>query len=183
MSNSAYAQFKLEGLEEILRVVRELPDETQKKVLAVAVRKAAAPLVSAAKMFAGRSVRTGALRESITAIVKKGKGGGVYAVVGPARGYFRRGVALKAGDDAKGADMPANYAHLVEFGHVAVARRRGTSRRKRTAIELGFVPARPFMRPALLAAQDAMANAFAAGVDSGITQAVKRLAKNPASRG
>lgn len=40
------------------------------------------------------------------------------------------------------------YAHLVEFGHVAVAPRKGKTRRKGNARDISYVAARPFIRPA-----------------------------------
>lgn len=182
-TNSAFASFKLEGLDEIRNTLKTLPQELQDKVLRVAVGRAAKPLVDAAKMFARRSERTGALRESIGAIVKKGKKGGVYAVVGPRRGYYRGGKALKKGADRRGADQPANYAHLVEFGHVAVAPIKGTTRRKKTARgpQSGprFVSPKPFMRPALLASADRVEAEMAEGVAAGIERQLKRLVKNP----
>jgi len=172
----------LAGLPEIREVLRTLPKETEQKVIAVAMRRAAKPLVSAAKQFAPK--RTGALKESIGFVVRKGRNGrSSYAAVGPASGYYRGGAAVKHGASVRGADNPAKYAHLVEFGHVAVKPQKNTSRRKRTAQAGRFVPAKPFMRPALLAASDAVATELAAGVEQGIAQALKRLAKNPAARG
>lgn len=187
MANSAFSSFRLEGLDDIRNVIKTLPKELQEKIMAVAVTRAAKPLVDTAKMFARRSERTGALKESIGAVVKKGKRGGVYAVVGPRRGYYKGGKKLGKGDDKSGADMPANYAHLVEFGHHVVAPIKNTSRRKKTAktAKSGatFVAAKPFMRPALLAAGDAIATEMANGVADGIERSLKRIVKNPAARG
>ncbi len=167
--------------------MKTLPVELQQKVMAIALARAAKPLVNAAKMFALRSKRTGALVESLGAIVKKDKSGGAYAVIGPRRGYFRGGKKLGKGEDARGADAPANYAHLVEFGHrtaLGGTLTRKSGRGKKGAGQEGkFVPPRPFMRPALLAAGDAVATELANGVSDGIARTLQRIVKNPASRG
>lgn len=182
-ANPAFGRFKIEGLDEIRNVLKTLPQELQDKVMRVAVGRAARPLVSAAKLFAGRSAKTGALRESIGAIVKKGKRGGVYAVIGPRHGYYRSGKALGAGADKRGAADPGNYGHLVEFGHHVVAPVKGTSRRNKNAMAAKsgttWVTPRPFMRPALLAAHDAIIDDMAAGISEGIKKQLDRLVKNP----
>lgn len=190
MANSGFVKFKLTGLEEIRATLRQLPEETQRKVMAVAVRKAAKPMVAAAKTYALRSVRTGALRNSIDVVVKKSRSGDSYAIVGPARGYFVSGKRLKKGADARGADQPANYAHLVEFGHhsaagtgVVLSKTRGKSRRKGTLNAVSFVRPKPFMRPAVLTTQEQVAANMAEGVAAGLAQALKRIVKNPAARG
>lgn len=181
--NSAYSKFKIEGLDEIRSVIKTLPTELQQKVMAVAVKRAAAPLVNAAKLFAGRSERTGALRKSIGALVKKGRDGSAYAVIGAIRGQYRNGKKLGKGESRKGADDPANYAHLVEFGHVAVSPKQGKSLRKRTARPVGFVSAKPFLRPALMSSGDAVATEMANGIADGIERIRRRIVKNPAYRG
>lgn len=168
-------------MDEIRATLRKLPEETQKKVMAVALRRATGPLIAAAKANVPR--RTGALRDSIAAVVKKGSRGGSYVVVGPARGYFSGGKRLGKGESAKGADAPANYGHLVEFGHHAVSPGKGTSRRKKTANTIRFIAARPFLRPALASSQSAVGDQLAAGIAAGIAQALKRIVKNPGSRG
>jgi hypothetical protein len=178
--NSSFVRLRIDGLAEVRRVLEQVPPELRDKVMRVAVGRAAGPLVSAIKLHAGRSVRTGALRESIGAVVRRSKGGtGVYAVVGPRRGYYRGGKAVAKVGAARGADQPANYAHLVEYGHHAVARKVGTSLRKGTATVVGFVPAKPFMRPALASAGEAVLTELARGVEDGIARQLRRLVKNP----
>ena len=183
MSRSSSISFKLSGLDDIRKVLTTLPRELQDKVMRVAVQRAAKPLVSSAKLFAGRSRKTGALVESIGAVVKKGKKGGVYAVVGPRRGYYRGGLALKKGTDRRGANSPAHYAHLVEYGHNVVAPIKGTTRRKNAAKSAAngkaWVAAKPFLRPALMASESAVIGEMAAGVQDGIAKQLKRLVKNP----
>jgi HK97 gp10 family phage protein len=140
------------------------------------------PLVAAIKAYAPK--RTGALRESIGAIVKTNKRtGDTFAVVGPRRGYYRGGAIIGKGADGRGADVPANYAHLVEFGHHAVTPKKGTTRRKKTATSLGFIAAKPFMRPALTASRSAVGDELVKGVKAGLEAALKRIVKNPSARG
>lgn len=177
MSN--FATFKLVGLEEMRATLKKLPEETQKRVLSLAVRRAAMPLVDAIKTRVPK--RTGALRESIGAIVKTNKRtGDTYAIVGPRRGYYRGGAMIGKGEDGRGADVPANYAHMVEFGHQIVAPK---SEGKKSATGGGFVAAKPFMRPALVASQSAIGDALVKGVQTGLAAALKRIVKNPAARG
>ncbi len=80
-------------------------------------------------------VDSGDLRASIGSVVgfvpSKNLG---YAVVGPRR---------------RSRGTPTKYAHLVEFGHVAVAPRKGAKRRKGSARDITFVPPKPFVRPAV----------------------------------
>ena len=174
---------KLVGLSEIRAVLKTLPSELRVKVMAVALKRAARPLVDAAKGFAARSVKTGALQNSITSLVKKGRGGDSYALVGPSRDYFRGGKKLKKNAVRSGADKPANYAHLVEYGHHAATGAKGGSRRGKSTASAAWVPAKPFMRPAVAAAQSAIAGELAEGVSEGIALTLKRIVKNPASRG
>jgi HK97 gp10 family phage protein len=169
------------GFDGIRATLQKLPVETQTKVMAVALKRAAAPVVRVAKALAPK--RTGALRSSITSIVKKGRNGNSYAVIGPARGRFSGGKRIGAKDSAAAADMPANYAHLVEFGHHAVRPVKGAMRRKGTASGIRFVPAKPFMRPALISSKGASFAALAEGVAEGIDKALQRLGKNSAARG
>lgn len=196
MAESPFFKVKLAGLDEIRATLRQLPQETQNKVLTYAVRRAAAPMVKVAKSLA--PVDTGALRSSIGVIVRRGKrGGDPYAIVGPERGrYFRKGKRLKKGADRRGADEPANYAHLVEFGHMSAAAtgvnvatakgsaiRRSKRSKKTEFTARSFVLPRPFMRPAVLRTQNEVAAALADGIAVGIDQAIERIVKNPAARG
>lgn len=186
MANSQYAKFSIGGLDEIRATLKRLPIETQTKVLAVAVKRAAKPLVDAAKALAP-SV-TGALRQSIIAIVKKSKRGGSYAAVGPARGYYKSGAKLGKGADRRGSNSPAHYAYLVEFGHQVGTRKTKAARKSKgraSPLASGgkFIAPRAFMRPALLATQSEIASEMALGIAKGLEQSLARIVKNPAARG
>jgi len=185
VSKSATVKFRIDGLAEVRAVLNTLPAEMQDKVLRPALARAARPLVNAAKNFARSSERTGALVRSLGAVVKRGKlgSGTAYAVVGARASYYSGGKRLKRGERAAGADRPANYAHLVEFGHAVVAPKAGTSLRKRTATQAKngrtHVPAKPFLRPAVLTAKSAIGRELAAGISAELQRQLRRLVKNP----
>lgn len=133
--------FKLEGLEETVRNLGELPKSTGRSAIVRAARKAMAPVLAAAKSLV--PVREGLIKQTLTMSnvrVRRGNPNTVGAVVvwvpftssyrtlvnpvayvrGPNRGQSR---TYQIGSD------PGVYANFVEFG---------TSN----------APARPFMRPA-----------------------------------
>lgn len=191
-ANSAFIRQPLTGIEGISAVLRGLPQDLQNEILGTALSEAAKPIVKGAKTFAPR--RTGALRNSITHLVRKYKGGTVQvAIIGPDNGYYGKGKRLKNGADRRGADRPSKYAHLVEFGHhkarpklnalttfsqATVVRGRGTTLRKGTAVSVGWVPAQPFLRPAVLAAASTTGQTLAEGISKGIEKArAKRVKK------
>lgn len=175
----------VEGLGELSAALQGIPRDLRTQVLAVAVKKAAAPVVRAAKQFAQRSRRTGALQKSITSTVRKYKNDGVaVAVIGPDKAYYGDGKRLKKGADRTGADKPANYAHLVEFGHLSragtgtnVATAKGTSRRKGTFEAQSFILPQPFMRPALASTAGVVRGELIKGISTGIERTRARLVK------
>lgn len=137
---------------ELSRALNLIPAAMRADILAPAVGAAAEPIKSAMRRLAPKD--TGALEASIDKkVISDAHKGTAAALVGPDRNYYRGGKALGKGDDRRGAARPANYAHLVEFGHVAVAPIKKTSRRKKTALEVGFVPPRPFIRPGFAAGE------------------------------
>ena len=109
-----------------------------------------------------------------------------------------------------GARRPAKYAHLVEFGHVIakggklsptyriellatgkVSKSGKPIRRwKRAGVEkdapghaAGFVPAKPFMRPAMAATQAEQAEGFYNGLERGYVRAITRAVnRNPTKK-
>lgn len=174
MANSASYRKTITGLDGISKILRGLPETMQTLILADGVEAAAKPIERAAKRLV--PVRTGALRMSIGHKVVRGKNAPfAMALIGPDRGSYRGGQRIAKGSDSRGADKPVNYAHLVEFGHIAVKPRKGTSLRKKSAQTVGFVPARPFLRPAVIAAEVESINALAQGISSGIEKARVRL--------
>lgn len=103
--------------------------------------------------------KTGNLKNSIGAVVGAVPSKNIaYAVVGPRRG-------------SKG--KPTRYAHLVEFGHVAVRPTKGARRKKGTAHDITYVPAKPFVRPAVEEYAAACGKTLAEGVEPAIAASIK----------
>lgn len=144
--------FNISGAEELDRVLFALPERMQKNVLSTAVRGGAAVLSKAAKanIQADGSVRTGLLHRSIGVRVKRySRSGVIYAAVGA-----RRSVVGTTEDGRR--IVPANYAHLVEFG---------TRHSK----------AKPFLRPALDHNKNRVFNGMAAATRKGMAREIAKL--------
>lgn len=155
---------KMSGLDDLFEIVDRLDLEMRSKITVAALKQGAPVLVSATQSFA--PVRTGALRESISFRVKSLKTlGTAVAIVGPRTGRFSKGKALGKHDSYKDSDEPARYAHLVEFGH---------------ATPKGFVSAKPFMRPAVVAVSDQIASRMAESVTKDLTRLAKKISKTGA---
>jgi hypothetical protein len=83
---------------------------------------------------------------------------------------------------ARNQRKPANYAHLVEYGHVAVAPVKGSSLRVpkkpragwTAAKAAGWVPAKPFIRPAVVTTTQQQADGFYRGIERGWNKAVNK---------
>lgn len=195
----------LTGYGEVLAVLNDIPKEMKAKILGVAVTKAAAPSVRAAKKHAAKSRRTGALQKSIRSRTKTyPKNATAVAIIGPDRGRYGAGKRLKKGDDARQSNMPAKYAHLVEFGHltarggklrdtyetevsVSVSANGRTTRRRRktdrikaraTGEVTGFVLPQPFMRPAFAETKGQMEDELVKGVGVGIERVRRKRIKS-----
>lgn len=115
---------KVEGLAEIQRTLRSLPDALSHKIQQKAHENAAKPLIQRARQLA--PIREGTLSESIGAVkptLKKANEIGEIRI-GPRRRRPYRGFA----------------GHLIEFGTKARKNKRGQNR--------GFVKKHPFMEPA-----------------------------------
>jgi len=175
--NSAYRH--ITGMGELNALLMELPKEVRAVALASAVKDAAQPLKLWQKRYARRSERTGALRDSIDHKIKVYRETGTaVAIVGPNRNYYISGQKIAKGKlITEGADRPAHYAHLIEFGHHAVVPRKGTTLRKGTAklAKKSWVPPIPFVRPAVVMARTEMATAFDVGMTRGIEKAVAKI--------
>lgn len=153
------------NFKEFADLLNALPGAVGDRVIPKALGAAAKPIASGVKARAPR--KSGALKNSITSVVRKYSDGGAIAVIGPDRDYFQGGKRVKAGEDRRGADRPANYAHLVEDGH---ANRDGTR-----------TEGRGFMRAGVAASETAAAAEFyreaADGIDSEQVKALAKLRK------
>lgn len=160
------------GRSALVALFAGLPDALQSGLLADGVQAAAKPVERFAKMLAPR--KTGALEKSIGTVVRRPrKSPRAYAVVGPLSSYYTNGKKGKGW--SKGAANPAKYAHLVEYGHIKVAPKKGTSVRKKTAAIAGFVAPQPFLRPATIMAAAESDARFAAAVTMGLEKATAKL--------
>ena len=126
-SASIKASWKVLGVEELIAALQDFKQSVRKRVIYNAVRKCGPVVKAKIRPFVPRE--TGALKMSIDHRVythKSGDGAGV--VIGPKKGYSRQAVRSKGrtraaskSTIASGAKTtrrtPANYAHLVEFGH------------------------------------------------------------------
>lgn len=184
--------FTLSNFKEMREMLVGLPPAVESRVMGIAVAKAARYIVAAAKERA--PVRTGALRKSIIAVVRRyPRRGIVMALIGPDKNYYGGPGArrLKAGDDASGANRPKNYAHLVEFGHYTGASSgkfggytKGHKRKKsrvagatvNTSQDRAYVMPQPFLRPAVAAGKARAEAALADGVRHGMEREIKRIA-------
>ena len=172
------------GYAEISALLKELPRELRDQILKVAVGKASAPMVKAAKKHAGKSRRTGALQKSIRARVKDyKKSATTVGIIGPDRARYGAGKRLKKGDDMRQSHMPAKYAHLVEFGHYSragsdVRKSKGTSTRSGNFGATSFILPKPFMRPAFAETKGQIESELVKGVGAGIERVRKKLIKS-----
>jgi bacteriophage HK97-gp10 putative tail-component len=167
------------GMEDFSDFMKRLPRELRVSALHEGMKGAVKPIVAAAKRNAQRSVRTGALRNSITSKTKNyPHSGKCVGLVGPARGYFRAGKKLRKDTDRRGAESPSHYAHLVELGHHAVHPTKGSSLRKGTALPAksgtAWVPAKPFLRPAAISTVSQQSKGFYAGIKKGIEKVIAK---------
>lgn len=182
MGNSSRIAVTLTNFKEFRQLLKALPPSVEARVMSDAVGVALKPIQRLARTLAPK--RTGALRKSIAVLVKRyPKDGKIVGLVGPDNDYYASGKRVKPGGNRRGADRPAKYAHLVEFGHYSGASsakfgglEKGTSIRKGTATPKTFVLAQPFMRPAVqMGAPQAIAD-LEKGVEVGIKREAGRLA-------
>jgi hypothetical protein len=68
-------------------------------------------------------------------------------------------------------------AHLVEFGHIAVAPRKGKTIKKGTAKSITYVAARPFMRPAVETYGAYIATPLASATEQALDVKLSRMRK------
>lgn len=171
------------GVEELTGALRALSEAMRAEILGEGVKGAIKPILVAAKRFAKRSEDTGALRESLTTkVVVYKQNGKAVGLVGPDRHYYKKGKRVKGKLGKLFTDRrPANYAHLVEYGHHAVKPRKGTTRRRKTAATVSFVPAKPFIRPAVMTTTSEQAAGFAEGIRKHYARTVRRLARTAAA--
>lgn len=157
-------QLTFTGGKELARALRVLPDAVATDILETAVVAGAGILREAVALRAPRGSRHHAgvrLADSIFAKVTE-----------HSRSYVTVNV---------GTNKP--YAHLVEYGHQIVPRGPGraasaerANRRRAARSATGFVPARPFMRPAFDENHEAMIRRIGEVMGKGIEVEARRVA-------
>lgn len=153
----------LTGFRELEAALLKLPPELAKIAEASALRYGMIPVRRAAINHANAAKDTGLLRKSIGLTVRRVRRKMQYvnrytARVG-ARGGFRvpKGFVTRGKNKGKAKFQdPRNYAHLVEYG---------TSK----------FPARPFIRPAVEANDDAIMAGLQKGYEKGMERVVKKI--------
>lgn len=153
------AHLKITGLSQLARNIDSLPEKLRKSAEIAVLRAGAVPIRKYAKVHARKSKDTGLLEKSIGLSVKKFKGI-ASARIGPRKGMRKKVTRTdeRTGKTYEEIADPNNYSHLVEFGTSHSA-------------------AKPFIRPAIDAAQSEVIDAMAAGLDKHLTRVAARLAK------
>lgn len=196
MSSATYKH--VVGDQNLIKAFRNLSDDMQKRTLAAGVKDLLKPILTAAKKFAHRSRDTGALEASLVSkVVNYPRTKRAVGLVGPDRKYYSAGRRIKSalGRIAGGEQRrPAKYAHLVEYGHVTRQKKDGVKRtysysaKQKTAlarageaantgaqrVSMAFVPAKPFIRPAVTTTTQQQAQGFYKGIARGFAAAVKK---------
>lgn len=134
------------------RVERVL-DQLERRGMKAALLKAATPMVKEAKARAPK--RTGALRRSLTK----------HGTTDPKTQSAKVEIGPRKTKDARTGFPAVRYAHLVEFGHMAV--------------DGSFVAPRPFMAPAFEQTKEDARKIYAREVGNDI----HRMFKNARGRG
>jgi hypothetical protein len=176
--NTIYCQ--VTGMEELQRRLSLVDERVAKRVVPRALKKGAAPILAQAGHFArtprtATGMRFGGLAQSLGFVIRTYQQK-TLCIMGPLRDRVFTRLGKK--------EVPANIAHLVEFGHrIAVGgslarsnRPEPRKRRKaapRRGASGGFVQGQPFMRPAWDAGKSAAQTAIESELRTGIEEAAK----------
>lgn len=158
------------------QALQGLSSKIKKDIAFAAMVKAVQPTVAAARELT--PVDTGGLRQSIGFAVRQYKRGSLtYGIIGPRFGF---GI---------GGREPANYAHLIEYGHLLVTG--GTVNRKdqfaaptakNTGTAIAMVEPKPFLRPAWEATKASVLNILGVEMGAGVEAAAAEVAAKNAKR-
>lgn len=183
MSTNSATSITFEGADQLTAALQGMPAAIRSGILARSVKKAAQPIAEAMRRMAPR--RTGSLRASIAVkVVEDSKKGTAMAIIGPDRNYYSGTKKLSKYASKQGANKPANYAHLVEFGHHTAARSgvfggmaKGSSRKrgKNTSHDSAFVLPQPFIRPGFFAGAPAAEAIMVAEIGAAVTATRKKM--------
>ena len=137
---------KIQGLKELQRNLERLPQEIQGRALKATLTAGGQVIAKKAKTLI-KNEESGALKKSLGTVFRRGRKG--YAVIGARNGFQTEYKGKKRN--------PANYAHLVEYGHS------------------GTVLAYPFLRPAIDATGNDVLSEMANGMTKAIDKAVRKF--------
>lgn len=176
MANSARITWEISGVTDLRAFLADLKPSTQAKIIAKTVEEASKPIIRMARDKAPR--KTGALKKALGSITRiYPQKGQIISFIGARRGYYveaysiktKRKIAISAKPgqiDSSRRVSPANYSHLVEYGHRSVhgggalpnygakvsgvwnSVNKGKSIRQGSLSATSFVAPRPFLRPA-----------------------------------
>ena len=148
MSNS----MSITGDKQLKKLLKQLPEKVQRKVMSAAMRKAVKPIQSAAQAKA--PVDTGTLALSMGSKVKTyAKSKTTVGIIGPKTGF--------SSESGGQRNVPAFYAHLVEKGHISSDGSR--------------VPPHPFLEPAAKEQSGAALAAMQSKIADGVIKEAKKL--------
>ena len=155
--------FKLEGLDQLMRSLRDVPNNLRKKALTKALRaagkvvldeaRARAPVLKTATPYRRAGTVKKAIKIRVSKMDKRQGNVGVFINVKPLTKAQIGKFKATAGKKASGATNPNDpyYWRWLEFGHKIVPRSskgNPTTLKQRRMAATGRVAARPFLRPA-----------------------------------
>lgn len=144
------ATMALKGHKKLQREFRRLSGATQRRIVRRPLAAALTPILKAAKREVPK--QTGSLKKSIGKVVRMFKGA-VWGGVGP-----RTGGEFAYVDDQGNRHVPANYAHLIEFGTMNT-------------------PAKPFLRSAYDKTRTIAFRILASGIMSNLRKEIAKARK------
>lgn len=159
---------EITGQTDVAKALGEISKQAKNRIGQRALITALTPILDDAKRRAPKD--TGNLAASIGFRHRKFRNGNQTAVIGPRKGF--RDPATKR--------LAHKYAHLVEFGHVIAAGKSANRRRKGGAA--GFVPGKPFMRPAFEAGKERAVRDISRVMGEEIELTAKRTARRRSKR-
>lgn len=196
MANELRTRWKVTGVTDLRGFIADIKPSAQSRILGGAMAEASKPVVVAARAHVPKD--TGALKRSLGFVVRRYPvRGQVASFIGARKGKYKptktrtgRSSIRRARKDETGVFLrPANYSHLVEFGHRIAKggrltdtyhtemtvvngkrRLRKTSRVKikATGKSVGYVIARPFLGTAVLQTRGQVDAAIGAGFEKAL---------------
>ena len=166
MANDGVITIDRSSLMRVMIALDKLPEQFRKSAEKAVLRAGSKPILKAAK--AKVPVDTGMLKQSLGISVHANRSGWISARIGPRKG-FKSAKSLtgrKRVRATKGKRSTWIERKMADAQEISWYIETGTS----------HSPAKPFIRPAIDAAQDEVLSAMAAGLDKHLTRVAARLA-------